>query len=171
MAIYHLKCGRQTWQGSTLQDASYGAQAVVLDVVRQGHKQCPLTIHHDYAHTFTRIAHTSACCEQIGGGGGLCRYATPALLDRLLAGEDSVDLGDWQAHTLYKNCSDEDQAVLWFWEVLRGYSQSQLQAVVSFVTCSPVPPAGRAFHLLVVSQCALRAAFRWVPVAFRACLL
>jgi len=40
---------------------------------------------------------------------------------------------------LYKNCSEDNHVVKWFWEVLQGYSQRQLQA---FVTCSPVPPAG-----------------------------
>ncbi len=71
-----------------------------------------------------------------------CRYATPQILNQLLAGESDVDVEDWQAHTLYKNCSEDNHVVKWFWEVLQGYSQRQLQALLAFVTCSPVPPAG-----------------------------
>ncbi len=70
------------------------------------------------------------------------RYATPQILDQLLAGESGVDVEDWQAHTLYKNCSEDNHVVKWFWEILQGYSQKQLQALLAFVTCSPVPPAG-----------------------------
>lgn len=72
-----------------------------------------------------------------------CRYATPQILDQLLAGESGVDVEDWQAYTLYKNCSEHNHVVKWFWEILQGYSQKQLQALLAFVTCSPVPPAGR----------------------------
>ncbi|DBB02561.1 TPA: E3 ubiquitin-protein ligase smurf2 [Trebouxia sp. C0006] len=72
----------------------------------------------------------------------LHRYATPQILDQLLAGESGVDVEDWQAYTLYKNCSEHNHVVKWFWEILQGYSQKQLQALLAFVTCSPVPPAG-----------------------------
>ncbi len=71
-----------------------------------------------------------------------CRYATPQILDQLLAGESRVDVHNWQTHTLYKNCSQGHTEVDWFWELLDSYSQAQLQAVLAFVTCSPVPPAG-----------------------------
>lgn len=72
----------------------------------------------------------------------VCRYATPQILDQLLAGEGGVDVQDWRAHTLYKNCSHNNREVQWFWELLEEYSQSLLQALLAFVTCSPVPPAG-----------------------------
>lgn len=72
----------------------------------------------------------------------LHRFANPKVLDQLLAGEPSIDVEDWRAHTLYKNCSQGDEEVKRFWEVLQSYSQSQLQALLAFVTCSPVPPAG-----------------------------
>ncbi len=71
------------------------------------------------------------------------RYATPQILDQLLAGESGVDVEDWQAHTLYKSCSEDNHVVKWLWEILQDYSQKQLQALLAFVTCSPVPPAGR----------------------------
>ena len=78
------------------------------------------------------------------------RFATPKVLDQLLAGEPSIDVEDWRAHTLYKNCSQGDEEVKRFWEVLQSYSQSQLQALLAFVTCSPVPPAGAAHCLLTL---------------------
>lgn len=84
------------------------------------------------------------------GCSGSCRFANPKVLDQLLAGEPSIDVEDWRAHTLYKNCSQGDEEVKRFWEVLQSYSQSQLQALLAFVTCSPVPPAGAAHCLLIL---------------------
>ena len=63
-------------------------------------------------------------------------------MDQLLAGEDCISVQEWQEHTLYKHCTAEEQEVRWFWELLAGYSQMQLQALLAFVTCSPAPPAG-----------------------------
>ncbi len=63
-------------------------------------------------------------------------------MDQLLAGEDSIDVQDWKANTLYKNCTAGDLQVYWFWQILGDYTQSQLQGLLAFVTCSPAPPAG-----------------------------
>ena len=71
-----------------------------------------------------------------------CRYASPKILDQLLAGEGSICLQDWQSNTLYKHCSAEDTHIQWFWSLLRDMDQPQLQALLAFVTCTPVPPVG-----------------------------
>ena len=64
-------------------------------------------------------------------------------MDQLLAGENSINVQDWQANTLYKNCTAADLQVRWFWQLLGNYSQSQLEGLLAFVTCSPAPPAGQ----------------------------
>ena len=63
-------------------------------------------------------------------------------MDQLLAGEDHIDVQDWRDHTLYKNCFASSPEVQWFWELVASYDQSQLEALLTFVTCSPAPPAG-----------------------------
>lgn len=63
-------------------------------------------------------------------------------MDQLLAGEDCIDVQDWQAHTLYKDCSAAEEEVQWFWELVGSYSERQLQGLLAFVTCSPAAPAG-----------------------------
>lgn len=88
-------------------------------------------------------------------------------MDELLAGESSIDVQDWQAHTLYKNCTAADLQVHWFWQLLGSYSQSQLQALLSFVTCSPSPPAGELPCCCCCCSC-------WIPCSLShscACLL
>lgn len=77
----------------------------------------------------------------------LSRYATPQILDQLLAGESSIDVGDWQANTLYRHCNPRDSHIQWFWSLLRSFDQTQLQALLAFVTCTPVPPVGELLPL------------------------
>lgn len=64
-------------------------------------------------------------------------------MDQLLAGEDSINVEDWQDHTLYKDCSESDAQIQWFWDLIASYDQSQLEAMLAFVTCSPAPPTGQ----------------------------
>lgn len=64
-------------------------------------------------------------------------------MDQLLAGEDSIDVEDWQDHTLYKDCSESEPQIQWFWDLVASYDQSQLEALLAFVTCSPAPPTGQ----------------------------
>lgn len=84
--------------------------------------------------------HSCVCCGS--DKWHLCRYATPKILDQLLAGESSIDVDDWQKHSLYKQCTDQDKHVQWFWSLLHSFDQSQLQALLAFVTCTWVPPIG-----------------------------
>ena len=77
----------------------------------------------------------------------LCRYATPQILDQLLAGESSISIEDWQANTLYRHCNPQDKHIQWFWSLLHSFDQTQLQALLAFVTCTPVPPVGELLPL------------------------
>ena len=55
-------------------------------------------------------------------------------LDVLIAGEISIDVDDWQQHTVYESFSITSTEIVWFWEILRGWTQSQLSKLLMFVT-------------------------------------
>lgn len=66
-------------------------------------------------------------------------------LDVLLAGELSVDIDNWQQHTLYESFSRESPQVVWFWELVREWEPSQLSGLLIFVT----GPASHRVHAAV----------------------
>jgi len=73
---------------------------------------------------------------------------TPEELDVVIAGMARLDLEDWRRYSVYEEGYDaESQQVLWFWEVLGEWEQSELKNLLICVTGSgSVGPAGFA-HL------------------------
>lgn len=49
---------------------------------------------------------------------------------------------DLQANTEYSNYEPNNQTVIWFWEVLRGFSDSDKADFLMFSTGSPLVPFG-----------------------------
>lgn len=41
----------------------------------------------------------------------------------MLFGLPFISLADWQANTVYKDCSPDDIHITWFWEVLGEWDQ------------------------------------------------
>ena len=69
-----------------------------------------------------------------------------AELELLLCGLPEIDLGDWQANTVYKDpyCASHT-VVIWFWETLHTFTEEQKARLLQFVTgTSRVPVTGFA---------------------------
>ena len=72
-------------------------------------------------------------------------------LDLLIAGQRTLDLDEWQEHTLYYEsgytlCYNADSLqVLWFWEMLRGWEPAKRSSLLAFVTgAETIGPSGFA---------------------------
>jgi len=48
-------------------------------------------------------------CDPLNGGGRRPQY--------LISGIAEIDIDDWMHHTTYKNCSENDKVIKWFWQV------------------------------------------------------
>lgn len=70
----------------------------------------------------------------------------PRELELIMHGVPTIDLEDWQKHTVYKGRYDaQSPAVQWFWSTLAGWDDEMLAAVLRFVTgTSKVPIDGFA---------------------------
>ena len=68
---------------------------------------------------------------------------SPRELGTLIAGESDIDVDDWEAHTIYKSGFKSDsREVRWFWELMREFTNLQLQHLLEFATGSAWVPAG-----------------------------
>lgn len=59
---------------------------------------------------------------------------SPTELELLLCGLPDIDLEDLMRNTEYRRYTEGDQTIVWFWEVLHGFSQEELARFVQFVT-------------------------------------
>ncbi|KAA6389459.1 MAG: hypothetical protein EZS28_015017 [Streblomastix strix] len=74
---------------------------------------------------------------------------TPQDMDIIIAGEQDIDVNDWEKNTLYEQCSqNSDQQKLWFWEIVREQLSSEQQgSLLQFVTGMRTVPIGGFAHL------------------------
>eukprot|EP00729_Bicosta_minor_P011256 gene11256-957_t len=63
-------------------------------------------------------------------------------VEMLLLGVNEIDVDDWEASTLYKNCKKKDKQIVWFWEVLRKFDNERRARLLQFVTGSCRLPVG-----------------------------
>lgn len=55
-------------------------------------------------------------------------------LELLISGVPEVDVEDLKENTDYSGYAPGDQIILWFWEIVEGYSQEDLAKLVQFIT-------------------------------------
>ena len=79
----------------------------------------------------------------------LSKIVSVAELDLLIAGLPSIDLDDWEAHTMYMGFFNKDSVeAKWFWKILREEFEPQQHAkLLHFVTGSSSVP-GTGFSVL-----------------------
>ncbi|KAA6364362.1 MAG: hypothetical protein EZS28_040111 [Streblomastix strix] len=70
-------------------------------------------------------------------------------MDIITAGEQDIDVNDWEKNTIYEQCSqNSDQQKLWFWEILKEQLNSEQQgSLLQFVTGMRTVPIGGFAHL------------------------
>ena len=62
---------------------------------------------------------------------------------RLIKNVAKIDLEDWRKNTKYGNLTKDAEIVLWFWEILRKFSDVEIARLLQFCTgTSRVPLAG-----------------------------
>lgn len=65
-------------------------------------------------------------------------------LEFLISGVSEIDVVDWKAHTIYRNCSAEDQMVHWFWRCIeQDFDNMKRASLLQFCTgTSRIPVNG-----------------------------
>ena len=64
-------------------------------------------------------------------------------LELMICGLAEVSVADWCANTEYRNCSMEDNPVVWFWDILSTWDSEMKARLLQFVTgTSRVPVTG-----------------------------
>eukprot|EP00438_Fugacium_kawagutii_P031492 Skav225539 [mRNA] locus=scaffold339:53416:53778:- [translate_table: standard] len=58
----------------------------------------------------------------------------------MLAGSDTINLADWERHTVYRGCSAHHPVVKIFWQVLKRCSQDQWQQLLHEASGMLTPP-------------------------------
>lgn len=67
----------------------------------------------------------------------------PRELEMLISGIADVNVNDWKSNTVYKNYSENDQVVQWFWQIVESLSAEEKSRLLQFVTgTSRVPVNG-----------------------------
>lgn len=67
-------------------------------------------------------------------------------LELLISGLPSIDVTDLKANTIYENYNEASQVVVWFWEILLTFDESERAEFLQFVTgSSKVPVQGFAY--------------------------
>lgn len=61
-------------------------------------------------------------------------------LELLIGGLSKINVEDWRQHTKLKNCTAETSLVIWFWDIVRSYSEDKRAQLLQFVTGSPRVP-------------------------------
>jgi E3 ubiquitin-protein ligase HUWE1 len=59
---------------------------------------------------------------------------SPTELELLICGLPDVDVDDLAAHTDYHQYREVDEIIVWFWDVLRGFSREERALFLQFVT-------------------------------------
>jgi len=62
--------------------------------------------------------------------------------EMLLLGLAEFDVDDWMANVIYKNYNKKSKQIIWFWEVVREYSNETRARLLQFVTGSCRLPVG-----------------------------
>ena len=66
-------------------------------------------------------------------------------LELLISGVGSINIKDWRDNTEYKNYSDNDKVILWFWRAVLSFGDARRSKLLQFVTgTSRVPMNGFA---------------------------
>ena len=66
-------------------------------------------------------------------------------LELLMSGVGSINIKDWRDHTEYKNYSENDKVILWFWRAVLSFGDARRSKLLQFVTgTSRVPMNGFA---------------------------
>ena len=67
----------------------------------------------------------------------------PDELELILCGLNIIDRKDWRKNTKYINYDEDDDMIVWFWEILDTFTQDELVVLLKFVTgYSRVPHGG-----------------------------
>ena len=70
-------------------------------------------------------------------------------LEYLISGLGEIDVDDWEANTEYgAPYSATHQNIIWFWEIVREYSDEERARVLSFATGTSRVPLGGFAHLI-----------------------
>ena len=66
-------------------------------------------------------------------------------LELLMSGVGSINIKDWRDHTEYKNYSETDKVIHWFWRAVLSFGDARRSKLLQFVTgTSRVPMNGFA---------------------------
>ena len=66
-------------------------------------------------------------------------------LELLMSGVGSINIKDWRDNTEYKNYSENDKVILWFWRAVLTFGDARRSKLLQFVTgTSRVPMNGFA---------------------------
>ena len=64
----------------------------------------------------------------------LISHFSTAELERMIAGESKIDIADMKKHAYFRNYSQDDQIIIWLWEVLEEFSPDQLTTFYYFTS-------------------------------------
>ena len=77
-------------------------------------------------------------------------------LELLMSGVGSINIKDWKDNTEYKNYSENDKVILWFWRAVLSFGDARRSKLLQFVTgTSRVPMNGFAvsFNEIEIDKC------------------
>lgn len=74
--------------------------------------------------------------ELIGG------LLSPDELELVVSGPATIDVGDLKRHTTYIGYTETNQQIIWFWEVVESFDQTQLGMLVQFTSGTQLAPVG-----------------------------
>jgi hypothetical protein len=73
----------------------------------------------------------------------LSQLITPSDLSRMLAGEPTIDITDWESNSITSGgLRRTARTVRWFWRAVRSFSPTEREQLLQFVTGSRRPPVG-----------------------------
>ncbi|WUR03177.1 E3 ubiquitin-protein ligase [Vairimorpha necatrix] len=81
-------------------------------------------------------------CDEIKLGindvipGGLINKFTYDHLKSLFCGLDNIDVADWIKNTRYDGFTINDQIIIWFWEIIKNFTEDEKKLLLHFVTGS-----------------------------------
>lgn len=59
---------------------------------------------------------------------------------KLICGIDEIDLVELEQSTTYENCDAKDQTVVWFWDVVKSFTEEEKKNLLKFTTGSDRTP-------------------------------
>jgi E3 ubiquitin-protein ligase HECTD2 len=68
--------------------------------------------------------------------GNLLSLCKPEEIQKMILGEEEIDIDRLRGVTTYKKCCSDTQAVQWFWEVVSEYNEEMKKKLMIFVTGS-----------------------------------